>query len=37
MGELDGVRCEKCGRERYQWHDRGFFRQSEPSRCADLP
>ncbi|EMT5436725.1 MULTISPECIES: hypothetical protein [Stenotrophomonas] len=25
MGELDGVRCEKCGRERYQWHDRGFF------------
>ncbi len=25
MGEGHGIRCDVCGRERFPWHDRGFF------------
>ncbi len=25
MGDGHGIRCDVCGRERFPWHDRGFF------------
>ena len=35
MGEGHGIRCDVCGRERFPWHDRGFF--PAPMSPPDLP
>ncbi len=35
MGEGHGIRCGVCGRERFPWHDRGFF--PAPISPPDLP
>ncbi len=35
MGEGPGIRCDVCGRERFPWHDRGFF--PAPMSPPDLP
>lgn len=35
MGDTPGIRCERCSRERYPWHDRGFF--PAPISPPDVP
>ena len=35
MGDVEGIRCDVCGRERFPWHDRGFF--AAPISPPNLP
>lgn len=35
MGDVDGFRCGLCGRQRFPWHDRGFF--PAPVSPPDVP